>query len=104
MTALPDHTQFLPLLQTQFTVHDGAGNSYAVTLTDVTEKTHSHSHEEYSLFFRGAPEFFLPQGTYGFEHEAIRLFELFIVPVAQDATGYAYQAVISRVATQSTQS
>jgi hypothetical protein len=68
-----------------------------VTLTEVTEKKVSVAHEEYSLFFRGGRGFFLPQGTYGFEHETLPCFDLFIVPVSEDEHGYTYQAAFSSV-------
>ncbi len=91
--------QFVPLVNTGFRVYDGAGNTYSVTLVTVTDVKRSPVHEEYILHFHGAPEFFLPQGIYGFEHDAITLFDLFIVPIAKDDGGYTYEAVFSRLTT-----
>ncbi len=90
---------FAPLVNTDFRVYDGEGNSYVVTLAVVSDVKRSPMHEEYLLHFRGSQDFFLPQGTYGFEHEAIALFDLFIVPIAKDAGGHTYEAVFSRLTT-----
>ena len=43
--------------------------------------------EPFSILFRGPASPRLSQGTYAFEHEAIGVFEIFIVPVAPDEHG-----------------
>ena len=53
--------------------------------------------ERFSAFFRGPLESFLPQRTYSMEHEAMGSFELFIVPLRQDAAGFYYEAVFNRL-------
>jgi hypothetical protein len=40
---------------------------------------------------------FLGQGVRNFQHEQMGNFELFIVPVQQDAQGFYYEAVFNRI-------
>lgn len=49
----------------------------------------------FSIVFRGPLEPSLPQRTYGFEHDELGSFELFIVPIGPDGAGMQYQAVFS---------
>jgi hypothetical protein len=47
----------------------------------------------FSIVFRGPVEPVLPQRTYRFEHDALGVFELFIVPIGPDESGMQYEAV-----------
>lgn len=49
----------------------------------------------FSLLFRGPLEPALPQRIYRLEHEAVGALEIFIVPVARDASGVHYQAIFA---------
>lgn len=49
----------------------------------------------FSLMFGGPPEPLLRQGIHRLEHPALGPLELFLVPVAPDATGARYQAVFA---------
>jgi hypothetical protein len=49
----------------------------------------------FSLQFLGPPGFILQQAIYTFEHEKIGTFEIFIVPISQDAKGVSYEVVFS---------
>jgi hypothetical protein len=51
--------------------------------------------ERFSAFFRGPREPFLPQRTYSLEHEQMGAFDLFLVPINQDANGVRYEAVFN---------
>lgn len=53
--------------------------------------------ERFSIFFRGPLAVLLPQSIYRMEHEQLGSFELFIVPIRQDAQGFYYEAVFNRV-------
>lgn len=60
----------------------------------------SKAHEEtgmerFSAFFRGPSERYLEQKTYSFEHEEMGVFDLFLVPVSQDQSGFRYEAVFN---------
>ena len=60
------------------------------------ELTHSRGDvERFSVYFYGPGDFFLPQMTYTLEHERLGPADIFIVPVAQDARGFRYEAVFS---------
>lgn len=51
--------------------------------------------EPFELIFRSASPVVLPQRIYTFRHAALGTLEIFIVPVARDATGIVYQAVFT---------
>jgi hypothetical protein len=51
--------------------------------------------ERFSAFFSGPPDRFLEQKTYAIEHEQMGAFELFLVPVSQDQSGFRYEAVFN---------
>ena len=51
--------------------------------------------ERFSAFFHGPREPFLLQRTYSFEHERMGAFDLFLVPINQDANGVRYEAVFN---------
>ena len=51
----------------------------------------------FSLLFRGPSGPALAQQIYAFEHDRLGRFDLFIVPVGQDAQGLAYEAVFNRL-------
>ncbi len=53
--------------------------------------------EQFSLHFRGDRRRILPQRTYPMKHDAIGEFDLFLVPVGQDASGTFYEAVFNRL-------
>ena len=51
--------------------------------------------ERFSAFFRGPRDRYLMQKTYTLEHEQMGSFELFLVPVSQDESGFRYEAVFN---------
>ncbi len=51
--------------------------------------------ERFSLYFRGPRDMLLPQRTYRIEHERMGEMDIFLVPIAQDANGFRYEAVFS---------
>jgi hypothetical protein len=51
----------------------------------------------FSLLFRGPRQPLLAQQIYAFEHNRLGRFDLFIVPVKQDAHGLYYEAVVNRM-------
>jgi hypothetical protein len=53
------------------------------------------SRDPFSLMFNGPREPLLAQGTYRLSHPALGEFELFIVPIGQDADGTRYEAVFA---------
>ena len=53
------------------------------------------SREQFSLHFRGPYLPALPQRTYRLEHGQLGRLELFLVPIARDASGMTYEAVFT---------
>ncbi|MFN8633976.1 MAG: hypothetical protein U0893_08990 [Chloroflexota bacterium] len=51
--------------------------------------------QPFSLLFLGPAHLILPQAIYPFEHDALGIFEIFIVPVGKSANGVTYEAVFS---------
>jgi len=49
--------------------------------------------ERFSVFFLSAPEFLLSQGVFHLSHPRMGEFDLFLVPVGQEANGFRYEAV-----------
>jgi hypothetical protein len=49
----------------------------------------------FSLVFLGPQEPILPQGIYGFEHQELGAFEIFVVPIDRDESGVRYEAVFT---------
>ena len=49
----------------------------------------------FSLVFHNASALLLPQQTYRMHHPRLGTQEIFLVPVAQDTTGFLYQAVFN---------
>ncbi len=60
-------------------------------------KKETDATEGFSLLFQGGGDVFLDQQIHKFTHDKMGYFELFIVPVAKNDTGYQYQAIISRL-------
>lgn len=62
------------------------------------ESHHSSPQQEmFSIFFRGSPEFFLPQGVYRLEHERLGTSDIFLVPLGKAQDGFTYEAVFNRL-------
>lgn len=55
----------------------------------------SRRHEQFSVYFLGPREPRLPQCTYALEHPVLGRFELFLVPVGEDAAGRVYEAAFT---------
>ena len=51
--------------------------------------------ERFSAFFRGPVDRMLQQKVYSLEHEHMGNFDLFLVPVNRDESGFRYEAVFN---------
>ena len=49
--------------------------------------------ERFSVVFFGPADVFLPQNTYRLTHPEMGEFEVFLVPIKQEAEGFRYEAV-----------
>lgn len=88
---------FAKHLDTEFRVN--AAHTHVVLKLAAVNGDESHTEsgwEHFSLHFvarEGAP---LPQSIYPFDHDSLGAFDMFIVPVKQDAEGVHYEAIFNR--------
>ena len=97
MEALLTHEEFTQHANTKFKVPLDENTTVELELIEVSEIKLHPRQEEFTLEFRGPLNMFLGQGVRNFEHEQMGEFELFIVPVEQDAQGFYYEAVFNRI-------
>lgn len=96
------HATFVDLLHSRFQVQADAAAPVEIELVEAV----AHSGraparslaESFSLVFAGPRQPFLPQRTYRLAHERLGTFDLFIVPIGEDQTGFRYEAVFNRSA------
>jgi hypothetical protein len=87
---------FAQNVNTNFRVSTDDSRQLDLELTEVSELKLVKTQEEFAIVFRGPLDHFIGQGTRAFAHEKMGQFELFIVPIRQDAEGYYYEAVFNR--------
>jgi len=91
--------EFTRHLNTKFNVRLSEEQTLPLELEEVQPfptLTHARGDmERFSLFFRGPADVPLTQRIYRVEHEAMGGMDIFLVPVAQDAAGFRYEAVYS---------
>ncbi len=103
MEASLTHEEFSKHANTKFQVQLDQLPPVELELIEVSEfKIHPHQ-EEFTVLFRGPLDAFLDQGVRFLKHDQMGEFELFIVPVNQDAEGIYYEAVFNRIREQSGQ-
>lgn len=68
-----------------------------LTLLKAVDKGSNPHQEQFSLFFQGPIEPFLPQQTYHFTHGELGELSLFMVPIGKDQAGSQYQVVFNRL-------
>jgi hypothetical protein len=88
--------QFEQNVNTRFWLnHSEAGRS-PVDLVEVKNAPSPPQYEAFSLFFRGDLQRMHPQRIYAVEHDALGMFDMFLVPVARESNGFLYEAVFNR--------
>lgn len=97
MEAYLTHEAFTQHANTKFQIPVEEDTPVELELTDVSEIKLYPKQEEFSIVFRGPLDMFLGQGVRSFTHEQMGEFELFIVPIRQDAQGIYYEAVFNRL-------
>jgi hypothetical protein len=97
MEASLTHEAFAQHVNTNFQVQMDENTHVELELTAVSELKVYPQQEEFALEFRGPLNMFLGQGVRNFTHEQIGQFELFIVPIKQDAQGFYYEAIFNRL-------
>jgi hypothetical protein len=95
----PTLAQFAAALQSTCRVRIDTGMVVELVLIEATAgrgRTASEDRESFSVIFQGPGDRLLPQRTYSLEHDILGRFDLFIVPVGQDQSGFQYQAIFNR--------
>jgi hypothetical protein len=88
--------QFEQNVNTRFWLHHSEAGRSEVQLIEVKNGPSQPRYEAFSLFFRGGLEQLHPQRIYAVEHDAMGMFDLFLVPVARESNGFLYEAVFNR--------
>jgi len=97
MVAALTHEEFTQNAHTKFQAQTDENTPVELELTEISElKLYPHQ-VEFSVLFRGPLNVFLDQGVRNFKHDQLGEFELFIVPIKQDAEGFYYEAVFNRI-------
>ena len=97
MEASLTHEEFSKNANSKFQVQVNENTTVELELTDISEIKLHPRQEEFTIVFRGPLDGFLGQGARNFKHDQMGEFELFIVPIRQDAQGFYYEAVFNRL-------
>ena len=100
MEASLTHEEFSRNAKTKFKVQADDNTLVELELISVSELKLYPQQEEFVLEFLGPSNMFLDQGVRNFTHDQMGDFELFIVPVKQDAQGFYYEAIFNRLRNQ----
>lgn len=102
MEASLTHEEFGRNANTKFQVEVDENTTVELDLIEVSELKIYPRQEEFTLLFRGPLNAFLDQGVRNFKHDQMGEFELFIVPIKQDADGFYYEVIFNRLRKQTT--
>lgn len=83
-------------LNTKFSIPTDAPGVFELELIEVVSTLSTPRQEQFSIFFRGPLNIFLPQATYHFQHEGMGEVDLFLVPIGKEEDGFRYEAVFNR--------
>ena len=100
MEASLTHEEFTKAANTKFQVEVDENTKVDLELITISDIKLYPQQEEFAIEFRGPLNIFLPQGPHNFSHEEMGQFELFTVPIKQDADGFYYEAVFNRIRQQ----
>ena len=95
MSELLTKEAFAENLNTKFRIPLEPSKTAEIELVEVIETMRTPERQQFSVFFRGPLEFFLPQGTYHMEHEKMGTVSLFMVPIAREQDSFRYEAVFN---------
>jgi hypothetical protein len=96
MATLPGPDRLAQWVRTPFEVHGPEGGPVTLVLDSVEVLAAPAGFEAYSIMFLGPEAAPLEQSTHHLVAEGIEPIDLFLVPVALDAAGYRYQAIVNR--------
>ena len=89
-----EYEDYLGQINTKFRL---TGMSVDIKLVEVTERKIIPPQEMFSLIFLGAKDNFLEQKSYKMHHTELGYLELFLVPIAEVAGGYNYEAFFNQL-------
>jgi hypothetical protein len=99
MAEQPTEENFTRQLHTRFRVRVDAPRPLELELVEVkgwrTVTAEQQGMERFSVYFTGPADLFLPQNTYMLEHEQMGVFEIFLVPIEPNTSGFRYEAVFN---------
>jgi len=87
-----------PLIGTSFRLAVEGRDDIELKVTDVCkvmERSKRLTRQPFSIYFAGPRDVLVKQGTYRLRHEQLGEMSIFIVPVAQAAGGFEYEAVFT---------
>jgi hypothetical protein len=87
---------FLELTNTRFRIHPVGVDPIEVELVKVTPLS-SPRQVQFSIVFQGPGNLLLQQSIYSMAHDELGEFNLFLVPVAKNESGFQYEAVFNRM-------
>jgi hypothetical protein len=88
---------FAEHLNTKFRINVEGSAPLELEMVEAKELGKAPRQEQFSVVFRGSNEFFLNQGTYPLQHDAMGMLHLFLVPVGKQEDGFYYEAAFNRV-------
>jgi hypothetical protein len=88
--------EFSEHLNTKFAIPLQPSGAVELELLEVVSTLSTPRQEQFSIFFRGPANIYLPQMTYRMKHDAMGELDLFIVPIGQQPDGFRYEAVFNR--------
>ncbi|MDX6696149.1 MAG: hypothetical protein QOF02_3752 [Blastocatellia bacterium] len=88
---------FAEHLQTTFQASVEGSQAVELLMVSATDSGSGPGREQFSIVFRSPPNIFLPQQMYKMEHPQMGTFDLFLVPVRQEADGFYYEAAFARM-------
>src|SRR4051794_16191655 len=87
-------------LNSKFTVCLEGDQSFDVELINLSELKLSPVQERFSLTLVGPSDKFLGQGIRHLRHADLGEFDLFLVPIGQNESGFSYEVVFNRLVKQ----
>lgn len=88
--------EFAEHLNTKFHIPLQPSGAVELELLEVVSTLSTPRQEQFSIFFRGPANIYLPQRIYHMQHDAMGELDLFIVPVGREPEGFRYEAVFNR--------
>lgn len=91
---MPELADFRTAVDTPFSL--GGGPVLRLVEAEETgERAAGMARDPFRLVFLGPTEPILPQRTYRLEHQELGAFDIFLVPIALDVRGTAYEAIFA---------